>query len=116
MKYIFFTLFGSIVSFITSQNTFAQDGGITGLSKEKLRNGDIHINDIPAVITNAINYGMGIAGTVAVLFVIVWAYKLLFGSLSQDKTKGKDTIIMAIFGFVIASLAWFIIRIIIDNI
>jgi len=34
-----------------------------------------------------INFFMGIAGTVAVIFVIVGAYKILFGSLQQDKTK-----------------------------
>ncbi len=59
---------------------------------------------------------MGIAGTIAVLFIIIGAYKLLLGSTSQDSSKGKDTIFMAITGFVIASLAWLIIRTIIDNI
>jgi type IV secretory pathway VirB2 component (pilin) len=58
---------------------------------------------------------MEIAGTVAIIFIIIWAYKILFGSLEQDKTKWKDTIIMALSGFAIASLAWFIIKFIIDN-
>jgi hypothetical protein len=30
---------------------------------------------------------MGIAGTISVIFVIIGAYKILFGSLQQDKTK-----------------------------
>lgn len=39
---------------------------------------------------------MGLAGTIAVIFVIIGAYKILFGSLQQDKTKGRDTIIAAL--------------------
>ncbi len=62
-----------------------------------------------------INFFMGIAGTVAVIFVIIGGYKILFGSLSQDKTQWKDTIIMALAGFALAALSWFIVRAIIDN-
>ena len=80
-----------------------------------LKYGEIHTDNIPTIIKNAIDFLMSIAWTIAVIFIIVWAYKLLFGSLSQDKTKWKDTIIMAISWFAIASLAWFIIRIILDN-
>lgn len=58
---------------------------------------------------------MSIAGTIAVIFVIIGAYKILFGSLQQDKTKGRDTIISALGGFALAGLAWFIVRFIIDN-
>ncbi len=85
------------------------------LTTEQLRNWDIHTKDIPNVIKWAINFWMWIAWTIAVIFIILWAFKILFWSLEQDKTKWKDTIIMAIFWFAIASLAWFIIRLVIDN-
>lgn len=111
MKKILF-LFLSYTSLI--QQSFA-DGWVLWLSESKIRNGDIHIDDIPVALKNAINFFMGIAGTIAVIFVIVWAYKLLFGSLEQDKTKGRDTIVAALGGFVLAGLAWFIIRFIISN-
>lgn len=58
---------------------------------------------------------MGLAGTIAVIFVIIGAYKILFGSLQQDKTKGRDTIIAALWGFALAALAWFIIKVLISN-
>jgi len=58
---------------------------------------------------------MGIAGTISVIFIIIGAYKILFGSLQQDKTKGRDTIIMALGGFALAALAWFIIKVILAN-
>jgi uncharacterized membrane protein (DUF373 family) len=82
---------------------------------EALRNWDIHLDDIPLIMKWAIDFLMWIAWTIAIIFVIVWAYKILFGSLEQDKTKWKDTIIMALGWFAIASLAWFIIKLIIDN-
>lgn len=127
MKKYFFILISYIISI---KFTYAADGGILGNFAEErtwtditdfkttetaLRNWDIHTGDIPIIITWAINFFMGIAGTIAIIFVIVWAYKILFWALSQDKTKWKDTIIMALTGFAIASLSWFIIRMIIDN-
>ncbi len=84
-------------------------------TEKALRTWNIHTEDIPNIMKWAIDFLMQIAWTIAIIFIIVWAYKILFGSLEQDKTKWKDTIIMALFGFAIASLAWFIIKFIIDN-
>lgn len=111
MKKIIIALLINIYYF---QATFAASN-ILGLSESKLRNGDIHIEDIPVAIKGAIDFFMGIAGTIAVIFVIVGAYKILFGSLQQDKTKGRDTIIAALIWFALAALSWLIIRFIIDN-
>ena len=105
------------------QTTFAADLGLFGANNtclkdngpDPMRNWNIHIWDIPCMIQGAINFFLGISGTIAVIFVIIWAYKILFGSLSQDKTKWKDTIIMALTGFAIATLSWFIIKILLDN-
>lgn len=84
-------------------------------TEKALKNWNIHMEDIPVMIRNAIDFFITIAWTVAIIFIIVWSYKILFGSLEQDKTKWKDTIIMALGWFAIASLAWFIIKLIIDN-
>lgn len=82
---------------------------------DKLRTWDVHLSDIPQMIRNAIDFLMWFAGTIAIIFVIIWAYKILFGSLEQDKTKWRDTIIMALWGFALAALAWFIVKVILDN-
>jgi RsiW-degrading membrane proteinase PrsW (M82 family) len=97
--------------------TFASDWGIFWKNMwDKLKKWDkITLGDIPNMIKNMIEFFISIAWTIAVIFVIVWAYKILFGSLQQDKTKWKDTIIMALWGFVIATLAWFIVQFIFDN-
>ncbi|MCH2188457.1 pilin [Candidatus Gracilibacteria bacterium] len=98
---------------------FAEEGGIFGEftdnANEKLKKGEISTDDIPNMFLGAINFLMGIAGTVAIIFVIIGAYQILFGSLQQDKTKGKETIIMALGGFALAALSWFIVRAVLDN-
>jgi len=81
----------------------------------KLKDWTIWFENIPWMIVYAIDFLMWIAATISVIFIIIWAYKILFGSISQDKTKWRDTILMAIWGFIIASLAWFIIKLILDN-
>jgi len=70
MKQIFAYL---LVYFTLIEQTFAADDptNITGLSTEKLRNGDIHVEDIPGVLRSAIDFFMGIAGTIAVIFVVI---------------------------------------------
>jgi hypothetical protein len=103
------------------QNTYAAEdlwlfwSDSSCVKQSDMRTWNIHIDNIPCMIQWAINFFLWIAGTIAVIFVIIWAYKILFGSLSQDKTKWKDTIIMALTGFAIATLSWFIIKILLDN-
>ncbi len=108
-----------IIWTISSINlTFADDTWIlSGLwDSEKIRNGDIHLEDIPKIIVGAIDFFLWIAWTVAVIFVIIWAYKILMWWFSWDKwTKWKQTIIAALIGFALAALAWFIVRFIFDN-
>lgn len=111
MKNIFSILF--IFSTIM-QDSFAADN-ILWISDSKLRNGEVSLDDIPTAITSMIDFFMSIAGTIAVIFIIIGAYKILFGSLQQDKTKGRDTIIMALTGFALAALAWMIVKIILAN-
>lgn len=112
MKSIFYSLIVSLSMLTTS---YADSGVLWDISEEKIRTWDIHTDDIPNIIVDAIDFFMSIAGTIAVIFVIIWAYKILFGSLEQDKTKWRDTILMALGGFAIASLAWFIVKFLLNN-
>lgn len=116
MRYIFFTIIWIISSIKFS---FANENDIwilwSWVSSWDLRNWDIHIDDIPNIIRWMIDFAMWIAWTIAIIFIIFWAYQILFWSIEQDKSKWKNTIIMAIIWFAIASLSWFIIKVIIDN-
>lgn len=100
---------------ITLSQSYAVDSNILWIPDTDLRTWEVDINDIPLAIKSLIDFFMSIAGTIAVIFVIIWAYKILFGSIQQDKTKGRDTIIMALSWFALAALAWTIISVILDN-
>lgn len=82
---------------------------------EKLRRWDIHVDDLPKIISGAIDYLMWFVATIALIFVIVWAYKIAFWSVSGDKSAWKRTIWLAILGFILASLSWVILKLIVDN-
>lgn len=110
MKALLFT----IVSLMSLAQTYGADN-ILGISNTRLREWNVDLDDIPLAIKSAIDFFMGIAGTISVIFIIIWAYKILFWSLQQDKTKWRDTIIMALWGFALAALAWTIIQVIIKN-
>lgn len=105
-----------LIMLFTTKLSLAVDGWVFWDDMwDKLKKWDVHIWDIPVMIKNAIDFFMWIAWTIAVIFIIIWAYKILFGSLEQDKTKWRDTILMALWGFIIAALAWFIVKTILDN-
>jgi len=80
-----------------------------------IRTGELHIDDIAWTIEWMIKIFLGLSWTVSVIFVIIWAYYLLFGSLKWDHTKWRETITMALTGFAISVLAWFIVKMIFDN-
>jgi len=84
-------------------------------TKENIIDWNINIDTIPCLLDNWINYLMGIAWTISVIFIIIWSYQMLFGSLAKDNAKWKQTIIYAISWFVLASFSWVIIKFILDN-
>ncbi len=104
-----------LLAYTSVAQSYASDDNILGISNSRLRSGRVWLDDIPTAIRSAIDFFMGIAATVAVIFVVIGAYKILFWSLQQDKTKGRDTIIAALWGFALAALSWMIIRLIISN-
>nr|MDD3719706.1 hypothetical protein [Candidatus Gracilibacteria bacterium] len=114
MRKLFFVLIAFLSNFYTK--TFA-DTGIFGscVDQNQIRTGDIHIETIPCVIRTSIDFFMGIAGTISIIFIIIGAYQMLFGSLQKDVTKGRNTIIYSLAGFALAACSWLIIKFILDN-
>ena len=115
MKKIFYII---ILFLVSINNVLASDwwvinwGSIDGW---KVRTWDFTIDDVPVAIVNATNFFIWIAWTVAVIFIIIWAYKYLFGSVEGNTESWKTTIYMALVGFAIAACDYFIIRFVIDN-
>jgi hypothetical protein len=109
------TLYSLIaIANLGASRAFAAENWI-GISNDKLRNGNVGFNDIPAIIINVTNYILGLAGTVTVVMIIYGAVRMGLGSLSNDKETGKKIISAGIVGFVLAVSGWFIIRLVIEN-
>ncbi len=119
MKYLY-----TLIIYITlfSQRAFA-DGWVLGWLENKdgqnttdrIRNWDIHLSDLWNILKYAIDWMMWFAGTIAVIAIIIGAYKILFGSIAGDTNKWKEYITGALIWFAIAALAWFFVKLIIDN-
>ena len=85
------------------------------ITAAELKNWDMHLDDFPCIVNGMINIFMWFAATLAVIFIIIWAYQILFWSIEWNKTKGKETIIMALWWFTLAAFSWLIIKFILSN-
>lgn len=121
MKKIIVTSFFSAVGythtlFASSARSIFYDKEGNGIPNETLRNGDIHIDDIPNAGLAAINNMLYLVGTISIFFILVGAVVYVFGGLfEQAKEFGKKAIRMAIIGAIISWSAWFMVNFIIDN-
>ena len=115
MKKILFLLF----YFFWIASSFAKNTGLlwwAWKTVEDIRNGNIHIWDFPDMIRYMIDIFLALAWTISLLFIIIWSYQIIFGSLSDNKTKWKEIVMMALAWFVLSAMAWFIVKLILDNI
>lgn len=122
MKNISKIIFSFIVLFHSKVLYANDDAGILGwwldqscLTGVQIRTWDIHLDDVPCVIKGMIDVFMSFAATIAVIFIIIGWYQVLYWSLEGNKTKGKETIMMALWWFALAAFSWVIIRFILDN-
>jgi len=53
-----------------------------------------------------------ISGIASMFFIVIGGYKYIMGALSENKEEGKKTIIYALAGLVISTLAWIIVNIV----
>lgn len=116
MRKLIFVILTIIINF--QARVFAAQGTWvfwSCLSITEIREWSATIDTIPCVISELIDVMMWIAWTISVIFIIIWAYQMLFWSLSKDNAKWKQTIIFAITWFVLASFSWLIIKFILDN-
>ena len=74
--------------------------------------GRISLSMIPYFIRYIINFMLGMSGIIATLFVVVGGYYYIYGGLTDQKEKGKKTIINALWGMSLAIVSWIIIQII----
>lgn len=79
-----------------------------------IKTGRMKLWMIPYYIKFLIQFALSIAGIVAVGAMVVGGYLYMFGSIMDDKERGKRSIIYGIGGFVLVLLAWAIVNVVIS--
>ena len=74
--------------------------------------GKVAIFMVPYFITYLIQFLLGIAGLISVLFIVLGGYKYITGGLGEDKDSGKKTITHAIIGLLVSLSAWIVVNLI----
>lgn len=67
---------------------------------------------LPFFITELVQFLVALAGMVCMLYIVVGGYQYISGGLTDDKEKGKKTVMYAIAGFVVVLVSWIVINII----
>ena len=74
--------------------------------------GSVTLNDFPALIVYLIQWVLTLAGSIAVIMVMIGGFQYMLGGVTDDKERGKKTIIYALGGLVVAFMAWWIVELI----
>ncbi len=79
---------------------------------EKIHCGTVTLNDFPLLIIYLIQWVLTIAGGIAVIMIMIGGFQYMLGGVTDDKERGKKTLIYAISGLVVAFMAWWIVELI----
>ena len=107
MKKILFSLgFGLLT---LTKNTFAQ--GIHIVTAE-VHSGNATLNSVGGLVSNWTSMLLSIAGSLAVLMLMVGGFQYMLGGTTGDKTKGKMTVLYSLAGLFVAFFAWWFVKLI----
>jgi hypothetical protein len=79
-----------------------------------IRTGRISLVMVPFFITYVANFLLGLSGIISVLFIVIGGYHYVIGGLTEEKEKGKQTIMHALMGMGVALLSWTIVTVIMN--
>lgn len=88
----------------TDENIGGRTDACIGLAT-MIRTGDIHLRNIPCFIKFFTQTLISIAGSLAVVFIMIGGYRWTVGS-DQNKDVAKKTITYAVIGLIVTLLAW----------
>lgn len=77
-----------------------------------IKTGRMHLFMVPFFALYIIEFLLGIAGLLAILYIVYGGYKYVIGGLTQDKETGKKIIFQAILGLSVALGAWIIVNLV----
>jgi hypothetical protein len=72
----------------------------------KINCGTIELSDLPILVVYWIDYLTWIAGSIAVVFIMIGGIQYMVGSLSDQKDAGKDTLKYAVIGLIVTFISW----------
>lgn len=78
-----------------------------------IKTGRVSLQMIPHFISFFANFLLAMSGLVSVLFIVIGGFMYIYGGLTDQKEKGKKYIYNALFGMVLALMAWTIVSVII---
>ena len=97
---------------LPGDDTQFEDSACIGLA-DAIRTGNLHLRQVPCFIKYFSQTFIGIAGTLAVIFVIVGGYQYIFGADSK-KDDAKRTILYALIGLAVTLMAWVLVDIVLQ--
>jgi len=74
--------------------------------------GSVTLNDAPALVVYLIQWVLTLAGSIAVIMIMIGGFQYMLGGVTDDKERGKKTIIYALGGLIVAFMAWWIVELI----
>lgn len=74
-----------------------------------IKTGRVSLTMLPYYVKYIADFLLGLSGVVSMLFIVVGGYFYVWGGLTDNKEKGKKTVINAIIGLILAILSWSII-------
>lgn len=98
---------------LNTTTVWAQPRGILpaeGELADKIKEGTIELSDIPLFILHWIDYLTYLAGSIAVIMIIIGGYQYMIGSITDDKEQGKKTLMYALVGLAVTFSAWILVN------
>ena len=73
---------------------------------EAIKNGNLELRHLPEILIHWIDYVAAIAGSIAVIMIVVGGIQYAIGSVSDEKERGKKTLMYALVGVFVVFVSW----------
>lgn len=119
LLFVLFALYGDVFAQDMPTLLPAENVNIGGVTDEctgmgdMIRSGNIHLRNLPCFIKYFTQMLVGLAGSIAVLFVMIGGYRYVISS-DEKKDEAKKTITYALIGLAVSLLAWIIIDLVLQ--
>ncbi len=73
---------------------------------DAIKDGNLELRHIPEILTHWIDYVAAISGSIAVIMVVIGGIQYGVGSVSDEKERGKKTLMYALVGVFVVFVSW----------